>query len=556
MISHLIIKNFAIMQDVRVDFKTGLNILTGETGSGKSIIIEAISLALGSRADTSYVRNGCDKAIIQMVIDSDEPIILTREIFSSGKSIAKINDELVTVSKLQENTKNWVNIHGQYDNQALLHPENHLTILDSCGKNELQYLKVRTADLYKQYTNLVHEYTSVKQNLSESERKRDFLSFERSEIKNAALVSGEEEELNAKLLILQNSEKIHSHLNQIDQAFSSESGVKDQLYHILSSIKEISSLSPDFEKWGQILTDFHYELDEISSHINRYTESLDFSPESIDVVIERLELIRKLKKKYGSSIDDILNYQKNIEKELDAVENHASTLEKYEEEIHQSYQSLLQAALNLNQLRKRLANELEAMINQELAELHFQNTSFSVSFSEKKDQQGHYLFSETGLDDVEFLIQTNKGESYKPLAKIASGGEISRIMLALKNIMGKHDQTPTLIFDEIDSGISGTAAAVVGLKLGEIAKDHQIICITHLPQIAAMGDHHYQISKYSDEDATYVTVIPLDEENIIKELAKLSGSFHLSDTAIQNAKDMLRDARETKKNLLSGSRVI
>lgn len=551
-ISQLSIKNFAVIKELKADFRQGLNVLTGETGSGKSIIIEAISLALGSRADTTYVRTGCDKAVIQLVLDlpqEEEPTIFTREILASGKSVCRINDEVVTRGHMSQFCKNLVDIHGQYDHQSLLNPENHLGILDSCAKESLASAKESVAALYHSYAQVQKELSAAKSSRAEGQKKRSFLEFERNEIAKANLIPGEEEELVSLLAVQQNSEKIFKNLSLSHEAlYTKEESAFELLGTVQSLLQEVEQYSPLIAQLSEVISDCYYKLEDSAMELGRFKDQIDFSPEAIDESISRLELINSLKRKYGDSIEEILAYRDKIEKELHLVENYDEILKELTSKGKRIYEKLVKEASALSEARKRIAEKIQKEINGELAQLNFKNAVFQVDFKKTEDDKGRVRFTENGFDSVEFLISTNKGEAMKPLAKIASGGEISRIMLAFKRILGDYDKIPTMIFDEIDSGISGQAAGVVGVKLAEIAKNHQVLCITHLPQIAVMGDAHYRISKSNDDAQTYTTIEPLTEQEKIQEIARLSGSLILTEGALKNAEEMLKMAKELKDN--------
>lgn len=550
LISQLSIKNFAIIKNLQADFNQGLNVLTGETGSGKSIIIEAISLALGSRADTTYVRTGSEKAVIQLVLDlpeEEDPTILTREILVSGKSVCRINDQIVTRGHMSQFCKNLVDIHGQYDHQSLLNPENHLEILDSCAKEELAPVKESIASLYQSFAQIQRELSFAKNSRAEGEKKRSFLEFERSEIAKANLIPGEDEELANLLTVLQNSEKIFKNLSLSHEAlYTKEESAFELLGTIQNLLQEVEQYSPAIAQISETVSDCYYKLEDAAMELSHFKDQIDFSPETIDESIARLDLINGLKRKYGESIEEILTYHDKIEKELHLIENYDEVLRELTVKGKDLYEKLVKEASTLSEIRKKIAEKIQIEINSELAQLNFKNAVFQVDFKKTQDEKGRLRFSENGFDSVEFLISTNKGESLKPLAKIASGGEISRIMLAFKRILGDYDKIPTMIFDEIDSGISGQAAGVVGVKLAEIAKNHQVLCITHLPQIAVMGDAHYRISKSSDESQTYTTIEPMSEEEKVHEIARLSGNIKMTEGALKNAREMLSYAKELK----------
>ncbi len=557
MISKLSVKNFAIIKDLNIDFHEGLNILTGETGSGKSIIIEAIHMALGGRSDSDYVRTGCSKAVIQLVIDDrefDEPVILTREIFSGGRSTGRINDEIVTNARLSSFSKNFVDIHGQYDNQALLNKDNHISILDSYNINDIYSAKKNYSTAYSKYRKISDELSELNTNVRESLRKKDFMEYELNEIIKVSPRPEEDMELSEKLNILQNSEKIFSSARGAsDLLYSSENSCSELLRKASNELAKIESLSARFGEMKETVDDCYYRLEEIASGLSEYTDSIDFSTEEIDALISRQEKIEDLKRKYGGSIDDIIMHRSRIEKALSDFDNFDFRKGELEKQLQSQYELVFESASVLSSLRNEAAAHLEKSVTSELQELNFKNSIFKVDFKESIGESGRPVFTENGYDEIEFLISTNKGEALKPLAKIASGGEISRIMLAFKRITGRFSSVPTFIFDEIDTGISGNAAEVVGGKLSRIASEHQIICITHLPQIAVMGDFHYIINKHSDDNETFTTVDEINGEALIKEIARLSGSSHLTESSRQNAIEMISFARSEKEQFSTGN---
>jgi len=562
MISFLSIKDFALIDTLNADFEKGLNIITGETGAGKSIIIEAISLALGSRADTTFVRTGKEKSVIQLVLEcnpvilkilhendistNDGSIVITREIYASGKSNCKINDMMVTVSLLNKICRKIVDIHGQYDHQSLLSPENHLALIDLYNSSEITQIKEYVKKYFKEYTSIINQLDNLKNTKEESERKKDFLMYEHQEITSASLSIGEDEDLEQKLLILQNSEKIFNSLSaSYELLYSDSHAVLSNLGKISGLMRDILDYDQQLSDFGTIISDHLYQLEDLSAEIRNYKEKIHFSSHELDEIQERLETINTLKRKYGNSIKQILQYKEKIEKEIDLIDNSESTISELTEKKEELENTLIIQSQELTKIRKKTATEIEKKINKELKELNFNHSEFKVSFDTMQNSEGNTIFSSEGTDLVEFLITTNKGEPLKPLAKIASGGEISRIMLAFKKIIGDYDGISTMIFDEIDIGISGSTASVVGKKLKEISQNHQVLCITHLPQIAAMGDRNYIINKQSDNLGTLTFLKRLNQNEAIHEIARMLGGEKISDAAIKNAEDMVKQAKRT-----------
>jgi len=540
MIKHISIKNFAIIENAEVDFHDGLNIITGETGAGKSIVIEAVSLALGSRADTAFIRSGEDKAIVQMIADYDgQEYIVSREISSTGRNLCRVNDEIVTLNALGSLCKKIADIHGQYDHQSLLDPENHIRLVDLYHKEEIEPAKADVRMLYNEYSSLKKELAELRAQIAENQRQRDFMEFELKELREASLTAGEDEELENRIALLQNSEKIYENLAGAYH-LSSESE-----FNILSALKQVSDMlsetgeySPELKELDDRVSSMYYELEDICSSIRDSRDRTVFSPEELDMAISRLEAINRLKRKHDRDIAGLLEYADEIEAKLQNIENADERISSLENEIKKMRIALTGACNKLSDIRKASANELQKLISEQLEQLNFNNAEFNIDFKSALDENPD-AFSPEGIDIVEFLIKTNLGEPLKPLSKIASGGEMSRIMLAFKKIIGDYDEIPTMIFDEIDSGISGIAASVVGRKLKEISQKHQIICITHLPQIAAFGDHNYRISKRSDDSMTYTSVDSLSLDDKVLEIARLLGGDNVTDTTLASARELI-----------------
>lgn len=539
MINHISIKNFAIIENTEVSFKDGLNIITGETGSGKSIVIEAISLALGSRADSSYVRTGTEKAVIQLVATlGEEEFIITREISSTGKNLCKLNGEIVTLSQINKVASKLADIHGQYDNQSLLNPDYHIILLDAYKNDITQPLREQVSTLYNDFSQCKSKLQKLLSAEKENARKLDFYKFEAEEIDKANLISGEDSELQEKISVLQNSEKIYEKLNVTYETMYNQSpSLMDGLGNAVKSIDEISKYSADLASLSEDFSDAYYKLEEICRNLRSLKDSVIFSPSELDEAIARLNLIDGLKKKYGDTIEEILEYRDNLIEKLSVIENFEEEKISLMRQLKDLKTRLLDACTALTAQRCINAAELEKAIQKELHDLNFNDSTVKINIEPLSEP------AENGIDKVEIFITTNKGEPLKPLYKVASGGEMSRIMLAFKNIISSYDQIPTLIFDEIDNGISGITASIVGKKLKEIANSRQILCITHLPQIAACGKYNYKISKTSDEHKTFTTVEALSELQTIDEIARLLGGTVITDATIQSAKELITSSK-------------
>lgn len=566
MLTHIYIKNFAIIKEIDIDLNEGLNIISGETGTGKSIVIQAVNMALGGRASASLVADGHEKAVVQLVFSFTEKertrlcavegydrffsvpnspaadsyeeyeceLIISREISRLGKSLARINGEIVTLAFLNGLTLRLVDIHGQYDNQTFLDPEKHMGILDNFGGTELLSLKHNISAVYSDYQKTRGELLKIRSNHAEFLRKQDFMRFELNEIDSAQLRPGEDEELADRLKMLQNGEKIYAALNESYEIISASS-----LERCRSLLENISEYSAEYASISSSVNDSVYALDDACEEIRRARDSISFSPEEIDDVVNRLNMIDNLKRKYGGSIESVLEYREKCISELKLFENTEDAEKELTHKLASARRQIISMSEKLGVMRCGAAERLSSNMTAELSELNFANAQFAVNVSANINADGQPVISANGTDNVEFLFNANKGGALKPLSDVASGGEISRIALAFKRIANSAESVPTLVFDEIDTGISGITASVVGRKLHEIAKKHQVLCITHLPQIAACGDHQYLISKDDSDERSYTTIKLLTEEERIHEIARLLGGTNITETTLASARELL-----------------
>lgn len=568
MLLELEVKDFALIDELNIQFHKGLNVLTGETGAGKSIIIDAVNMAIGERADREYVRHGAKKAVIQAIfgienvkdldvvldqyqIDSDDEkiLIVTREIYSNGRSISRVNGVIVNQTILKSITEKLIDIHGQHQHQSLFNTDFHIDLLDVYGGKKIQQLLQLYYEEYKKYLFLQKELSSFNYDGMERERKIDLLKFQLEEIDSANLQVGEEEALNQQRALLSNGEKIYTTLATIYEDFynsNHQSSVLEKIARGVKSLQGISSFDADLKHFFSTLEDIQYRIEDVVTEIRNYKEHIDFQPETLQEIEKRLDIINSLKRKYGISIAEILEYRKTIELELDDYINSEEKILKIRKQLENIKSKLKETATVIYQLRVETAKSFETELVNILGDLNMKKVSFSIEVTQLKDANGEIRLTSKGSDKVEFMISTNRGEPLKPLSKIASGGEVSRIMLALKTILADVDHIPVLIFDEIDTGISGITAQIVGEKLHHISINHQVICITHLPQIAAMADVHFMIDKNSMDNATKTVVNELNKNKRLYELGRLLGG-DVTEITLKHAEEMLNKANKKIK---------
>jgi len=567
MLTELLIRNLAIIDEVQVPFKEGFNVLTGETGAGKSIIIHALNFLVGGKGDVDLIRTGADVMVVEAVFDltrcpqvkavleelgfepDDDTLILSRELSRSGRNRCRVNGRAATVAMLKQIGKSLVDIHGQHEHQSLLEPSNHLRFLDAFGGDEISELKRRYANLYRQLVQVERELSELQRSERDRIQRLDLLRYQAEEIDRANLREGEEEELLQERQLLANAERIVERVNYATQRLMGDGGALDTLGDALQALKEIAHLDPVLGEWQNSLSQAFDTIQEVGFELERYASRIEFDPERLDEVESRLDLIRRLKRKYGDTISAILQYRKQIESELQKLETSEERLEALQKEREKLRQELAEAALALSRARCEAAHQLERIVQNHLKALMMERAKFKVAVDRVPDPDGLRLpdgvfaFGREGVDQVEFLIATNPGEPLKPLAKIASGGEISRTMLALKASLQRTHEIPVLVFDEIDVGIGGRTAEAVGEKLREVAKYAQVLCVTHLPQIAALADWHLQVEKVTEGKRTRVIVTPLPFEERVKELARMLSGKQVTQASLQHAQELL--ARST-----------
>ena len=555
MLKNIHVKSFALIDEVEINLASGLNVLTGETGAGKSIIIDAVNFALGQRVSKDVVRDDAEYALSELVFEinddktkerlnqfdiplDDNEVLIQRKI-TNGKSTARINGETVTLSTLKLIAAGLIDIHGQHDNQSLLSKTSQQNLLDTILSDELKELLIRMKDTYVNLNNKISEYEQL--NTKEAEKEIAFLQYELNEIDSASLHEGEDEALESDYKKMNNSKRIADLVSGAHRITGYDSeGAGSLIGRALSMIRQASSIDDDAKDLELILNDIDGLLNDFNRSIADYEMSLDFSDEDYKNTEDRLNLINSLKNKYGKSIKEILDKRDEFEDELNRLLN----ADEYKSALLSEITSLKKEAYKLckeiSAIRKKGANKLSGEIAEALLDLNFLDFQFEIKVTSDEENM-----KQSGYDDIEFFISTNPGEALKPLNQVASGGEMSRIMLAIKSVCA-NDSTATLIFDEIDTGISGRTAQKVSEKMSRIAKEHQVIVVTHLPQIAAMADTHFEISKSVNNGRTITSIETLSEEGKIKELARMLGGVTITDKVLENAKDMKKQADEIK----------
>lgn len=562
MLINLHVKNLALIKEVDVDFSNGLIVLTGETGAGKSLILGSVNIALGNKVSKDLIRTGEDFAIVELTFSVDDEIInkikkmdifvgedntvtVTRKI-SEGRSVSKINGETVNVNMLKKIMGMLVDIHGQHDHQSLLYPQNHLKILDKYAKSDISQEKNKLKELYGNYCESKKKLESYDMDESKRAREIEFAQYEVDEINLADLKPDEDMMLEETFRKLSSSQDISTALAEMYQylSYESDSGAGSLIGRAVSSINNIKGVDEKVEQFRETLCDIDSLCRDLTSELVDYSRSLDYDPAYVKEVEDRLDTINHLKLKYGKTIEDILVYRDNKQIYLDELNNYNNEIEKIKSQLNQMESQMEIVCEKMSDKRKRAASQLEKLVTDALVDLNFLSVSFKIDIT-KKDN-----ITENGFDDVEFMISTNPGEPLKPLTKVASGGELSRIMLAIKSILATEDEIETLIFDEIDTGISGKTASMVAEKLARISTNHQVICISHLAQIAAMADHHYLIEKKSENDSTVTNIFKLNRDSSIKELVRINGDGTVTSAAISHAIEMKDMADRTKSNLV------
>lgn len=555
MLSVLHIENIAVIEQAEILFEGGFNVLTGETGAGKSIVIDAISAILGERTYRDVIRTGANRAFVSAIFTNipqydwfsenqvefdPQELQVQREIYADGRNVCRVNGRPVSVASLKKLGGRLINIHGQHDSQQLFDEENHLTYLDAFARDEQDFEAYQQA--FSAMQSVQREIQKLSMDESEKLRLVETLTFQIEEIRAANLVSGEEEQLKERRKVLQNAEKLSDALRMADEALyggDSSDGAAGLLSNAEHALSRVSTISADMQTLHQKISDLMYSVQDAADELRAMRDDLSYSEGELEEIEERLDAIHKLKRKYGASVEDVLAYLADSEQRLDEIEfasDRIETLKKREAELQK--ETIRQGEI-LREKRLSAAQAMESRICDELHQLDMPKIRFVCEFTPQQPMQ-------TGLDSVRFLMSANVGENLKPLSKVASGGELARIMLAMKQVLAQQDGVPTLIFDEVDAGVSGRAAQKVAYKLWTVSKGRQVLCVTHLPQIAAMADAEYTVEKRVENERTYTSVLHLDESGRKQELARLIGGSMITETTLAGAAELLRLAEEAK----------
>ncbi|GAA4845737.1 DNA repair protein RecN [Paenibacillus vulneris] len=564
MLLEMSIRNLAVIEAVHLHFRKGFHVLTGETGAGKSIIIDALTLIAGGRSSADLVRYGSDKATIEALFqiesghpvwgtlselgieaDSENHLIIRREITSQGKSTSRINGQLVNLSGLKEVGEWLVNIHGQHEHQSLFHVEEHIRWLDMFGDNEIGPIKQQYQQAFEKYSHIRKSLKELEETSKQSLQMLDLYRFQVEEITSAQLKRGEDELLFEEKRKLANAEKLYQHAaDAYDLLYSGNKGL-DAINKAIQKLEDIAGLDPDkLKPLVEQAQSAYYQLEDAAYQIRDYRDDIEFNPARLEYIEQRLDTIATLRRKYGENVDEILKYLEKVTAELDLIENKDEKLQELQKEEIAALSKAQELAKQLSEKRQLIAERLAQEIVAELRDLHMERTQFKVQILYRDE-----ALTIDGADEVEFLISANPGEPLRSLSKIASGGEISRVMLALKSIFARMDRIPVLVFDEVDTGVSGRAAQAIAEKMSKLSRGCQVFSITHLPQVACMADAHYRIHKNSDNERTFTHVDDLKQDGRIHELARMLGGVEVTGKTLEHAQEMLDLANEKKSRM-------
>lgn len=557
MLLELSIKDFAIIEKLDVSFNQGMTVLTGETGAGKSIIIDAVGLLAGGRGSVDFVRTGTDKAVLQGVfdiakientkmaleslgIDATNDLVITRELFKTGRSVCRVNGTIVNLNSLKLVGQTLIDIHGQNEHQELMDSERHLNLLDQYDEKKVGAVRARYQTAFSEYSKLNHQLNKSRQNEHEWNQRVDMLQFQVDEIKSANLIQNEDDELEKRRDQLANFQTISDALSTSFQVLEGDDEVSaiDQIGSVMQELQGIADYDDEYQQMADEVQNAYYALEDVTNRVRSSVDSLEWNSSELDEVEQRLEVIRQLKKKYGNSIEEILRYLNKIEEELNDMTGSGKDLNDLATEVERRYQDVKKFGKELTNVRQEMAINLEQAIREQLAGLYMEKTQFKVSFTPKASPDAE------GFDEVEFLIQPNPGEELKPLAKIASGGELSRIMLALKTIFARNEGVTSIVFDEVDTGVSGRVAQAIADKIHEISIHSQVLCISHLPQVAARADHQLHVVKKINHGRTMTSLTVLDNEGRVNEIAKMLAGVNITELSLEHARELLKMEHE------------
>ncbi|RLQ98285.1 DNA repair protein RecN [Falsibacillus albus] len=563
MLQELSIKNFAIIDELSVSLEKGLTVLTGETGAGKSIIIDALHLLVGGRGSSEFVRHGERKAEIEglfIIEDPNHPIykradefgmdiedgmvVLRRDISSAGKSVCRVNGKLVTIATLREIGSSIVDIHGQHEHQELMNESLHMALLDQYGEKNIYPALQSYQEIFAEYDHTSKRIKQLSENEQQMAHRLDLIQFQLNEIQNADLRLNEDEELFEEKRKLMNFEKLFESMQASYNALQGEQRGLDWISLVMGHIEAAAELESDLSPVLEAVTSSFYALEDATRTIRNHLDILEFNPERLNDIEARLNEINQLKRKYGSTIEEILEYSSKIEEEIDTITNRDNHVQQLQQKLISLEKDLALEANELSDLRRKWAKKLQNSIHKELKQLYMDKTVFEVRFSEATPHANR--FKKEGQDSLEFYISTNPGEPLKPLSKVASGGELSRMMLAMKTIFSKHQGVTSIIFDEVDTGVSGRVAQAIAEKIHQVAVHSQVLCISHLPQVAAMADTHLYIRKKITGGRTKTTVTSLDDESKIKEIGRMISGVEITDLTKKHAKELLELAHTIK----------
>lgn len=565
LLKELSIKNFAIIEELTVAFQEGLTVLTGETGAGKSIIIDAVQLLAGGRGSQEFIRHGAKKAELEGLftlsddshpayekcrdagIDIEEGmVILRRDLNDSGKSVCRVNGKLVPLSLLREIGSTLIDIHGQHESQELMDDKKHIVLLDQFAGVEIEPVKTRYLKQYEDYKSLKRELAAISVNEQQVAQKIDLFQFQIKEIDACQFRPNEEDELTEERRRLLNFNKIFECSNTAHEAILGESKGLDWIGRAMAELEDVATVDDQFKEYSETVSNAFYNLQEAAFSIKNILDDLEFDPERLNEVENRLALIQSMKRKYGNTLQEILEYRLKIGEELESLINRDENIQKNEQQLIEFQMKLQETARGLTLMRKKIGKKLSDAIMQQLRELYMEKAEFSVHFESLPEEQ----FDTNGIDKVVFYIATNVGEPPKPLTKIASGGELSRIMLALKTIFSTTNGITSIIFDEVDTGVSGRVAQAIAEKIAAISMHSQVLCISHLPQVAAMADHHYHIQKQEDSHRTYTSLTEIFGDERIDEISRIMSGAEVTELTFQHAKELIEIADERKKGML------